>query len=114
MVEHVIIPINYIERKPGSEKYRIVGKGVTVEFLSFFIDDPEWPMERICEQFNLTPAEVHAAWSFYYDHQEEIDRRLAAESAQGEAGLTATREKREALKQRYFERTGKAWIEDTE
>jgi hypothetical protein len=29
-----IVPINYIERKPDSDKYRIVGKGVTVDFLS--------------------------------------------------------------------------------
>lgn len=26
----IIIPLNYIERKPESDKYRIVGKGVTV------------------------------------------------------------------------------------
>ncbi len=81
MAEHVIVPINYIERKPNSDKYRIVGKGVTVDFLSLFINDPEWPVERICENYNLTPAEVYAAWSFYYDHKAEIDRRLAEESA---------------------------------
>lgn len=41
MSNHTIIPINYIERKPNSEKYRIVGKGVTVKLLSRFVDDPE-------------------------------------------------------------------------
>jgi uncharacterized protein (DUF433 family) len=72
-----IMPINYIEKKPNSDKYRIVGKGVTVEFLSTFIDDPDWPMNRICDNYNLTPAEVYAAWSFYADHQVEIDQHLA-------------------------------------
>jgi len=33
-------------------------------------------MERICANYGVTPAEVHAAWSFYYDHREEIDQRL--------------------------------------
>jgi uncharacterized protein (DUF433 family) len=72
-----IIPINYIERKPDSDKYRIVGKGVTVEFLAGFIGDPAWPVERICANYGLTPAEVFAAWAFYYDHKAEIDAWLA-------------------------------------
>lgn len=70
----------YIERKPDSAKYRVTGKGVTVEFLSTFIDDPDWTVESICEGYDLTPAELHAAWSFYYDHKDEIDRRVAEES----------------------------------
>lgn len=41
-VSAMIIPIHYIECKPDSDKYRIRGKGVTVEFLAQFINDPEW------------------------------------------------------------------------
>jgi uncharacterized protein (DUF433 family) len=78
MTSPLIIPLNYIERKPESDYYRIVGKGITVEFLSRLIDDPEWTLDRICENYNLTPAEVHAAWAFYYAHQSEIDQRLEA------------------------------------
>lgn len=52
MSSPVIIPLNYIERKPNSDYYRIVGKGVTVEFLSRLIDDPAWTMERICENYS--------------------------------------------------------------
>jgi uncharacterized protein (DUF433 family) len=81
MTDQTIIPINYIERKPDSSKYRIAGKGVTVEFLVLFIDDPDWPVERICDNFGLTPAEVHAAWAFYYDHQAKIDQHLQAAQA---------------------------------
>lgn len=108
MTHSVIIPINYIERKPNSDKYRIVGKGVTVEFLSTLLNHPEWPVERICENYNLTPAEVHAAWAFYYDHQREIDERLEAEAAHHSAIDEETQVRRDALKQRYLERTGKA------
>ena len=42
-------------------------------------------MQRICENYNLTLAEVYAAWSFYTDHQAEVDQHLA----DGEARLEA-------------------------
>lgn len=66
----------YIERKPQSEHYRIVGKGITVEFVSRLITDPEWPVDRICDEYGLTPAEVHAAGLFYYEHKDEIDEHV--------------------------------------
>ncbi|GEM_PF-1119932 len=106
MTEHIIIPINYIERKPNSLKYRVINKGVTVEFLSTLIDDPKWPVERICEGYNLTPAEVHAAWAFYYDHKEEIDRRLAEETAQFDKYSADTEQQKKAMLKRYEERAG--------
>ncbi|MBZ0315165.1 MAG: DUF433 domain-containing protein [Anaerolineae bacterium] len=73
-----IVPINLIERKPDSNQYRIVGKGVTVEFLVDFIHDPNWTVEQIAAGWGLTPAEIYAAWAFYYEHKDEIDenRRL--------------------------------------
>ncbi|MBC8098302.1 MAG: DUF433 domain-containing protein [Armatimonadetes bacterium] len=73
------IPTNHIERKPNSRKYRVVDKGVTVEFLAVLINDPRWTVARICENYGLTPAEVYAAWSFYHDRQAEIDQTLADE-----------------------------------
>jgi uncharacterized protein (DUF433 family) len=100
LAEHVIVPINYIERKPNSDKYRIVGKGVTVDFLSLFINDPEWPVERICENYNLTPAEVYAAWSFYYDHKAEIDRRLAEESARSDTAKARDQGRQERVRRK--------------
>lgn len=56
MAEQVIIPITYIGRKPNSRQYRVVGKGVTVNYLAGLIDDPEWPLARICDEYDLTPA----------------------------------------------------------
>lgn len=103
--ETVIIPINYIERKPNSQKYRIVGKGITVEFLAGFINDSDWSVERICQHYNLTPAEVHAAWAFYYDHKVEIDEHIAAEAVND----SNTSNKKATLLHRYKERTGREY-----
>ncbi len=100
---NTIIPIQYIERKPNSEQYRIVGKGITVTFLACFIDDPEWTVERISEEYNLTPAEIYAVWSFYYDHKAEIDGLLERQ-AQRNAMIDSDEEKRQLpLYQRYLE-----------
>jgi uncharacterized protein (DUF433 family) len=94
MLKEYIIPINYIERKPDSDQYRIVDKGITVTFLASLLSNASWTLDRICQEYNLSPAEVHAAWSFYYDHQAEIDAHLQAsihavtdEEHQAKAGL---------------------------
>lgn len=108
-MEHVAIPINYIERKPNSRYYRVIGKGVTVEYLSCLIDDPEWPVERISENYDLTPAEIYAAWSFYYDHKDEIDGHIAEQNAYFEAHAEEDAARKAELLRRYEERTGKKW-----
>lgn len=101
--------INYIERKPDSDKYRIVGKGVTVDFLSLFINDPEWGIERIEAEYGVTPAEIHAAWSFYYDHQAEIDERM---KQLDEFELSAhDHVRREQMLRRYQAQTGRDFPE---
>ena len=33
-------------------------------------------IEEIEQQYRLTPSEIHAALSYYYDHQEEIDEEM--------------------------------------
>jgi len=70
------VPINHIVRKQSTGKPRVAGHGITVQFLSLFINDPNWTVEKICEHYGLTPAQVHAAWAFYYDHKEEIDHSI--------------------------------------
>lgn len=107
----VVIPINYIERKPDSQHYRIVGKGVTVGFLSRLIGDPQWPVDRICENYGLTPAEVHAAWAFYYDHQEEIDHLIETSADQHQEAAETDTERRKRVQERYREKTGRNYPE---
>jgi uncharacterized protein (DUF433 family) len=105
MTDSIIIPINYIERKPNSDYYRVVGKGITVEFLSRLVGDPAWSVERICQNYGLTPAELHAAWAFYYDHQQEIDQRLQIAAAQHETAAEADEARRQRVQSRYDSRT---------
>ena len=39
-----------------------------------------WSAEEIARQYPyLTPAEVHAAMTYYFDHREEIEDELVAE-----------------------------------
>ena len=33
-------------------------------------------IEWIVENFDLTPAQIHAALAYYYDHQAQIDREI--------------------------------------
>jgi uncharacterized protein (DUF433 family) len=35
--------------------------------------------EELAAEYQLTPAEVHAALVYYYDHKDEIERELADE-----------------------------------
>jgi uncharacterized protein (DUF433 family) len=94
-------PINHIEPKPHSDEYRVIGKGVTVEFLSRLIHDPQWPVERICANYDLTPAEIYAAWAFYYDHKDEIDARIEASAARFTAAFEQDSDRRERLRQQH-------------
>jgi uncharacterized protein (DUF433 family) len=39
-----------------------------------------WSPDEICRHYpHLTPAETHAAMTYYYDHQAEIDAEIRAE-----------------------------------
>jgi uncharacterized protein (DUF433 family) len=39
-----------------------------------------WSPDEMCRQHPyLTPAEAHAAMTYYFDHQEEIDAEIRAE-----------------------------------
>jgi uncharacterized protein (DUF433 family) len=39
-----------------------------------------WSVEEMCRQHSyLTLSEAHSAMSYYFDHQEEIDREICAE-----------------------------------
>ena len=45
-----------------------------------------WSVEEIALKYPyLTPAEVHSAMAYYFDHREEIDQELAAEHEEAEA-----------------------------
>ena len=49
-----------------------------------------WSPDEICRHYpHLTLAEAHAAMTYYYDHQEEIDAEIQAELAEVRATQAA-------------------------
>ena len=77
----------YIEITPGirSGKPRIAGRRITVADVAIMYLKMGQSLEEIAGKYQLSLAAVHAAMAFYYDHREEIDRRLEAEDAYVEA-----------------------------
>ena len=69
-----LIAIEHIEIKNGSP--RIAGKGVKVENIAILAVMHHWSVEKIAEELELTPAQIHAALSYYYDHRDEIDQSI--------------------------------------
>ena len=63
---------------------RIKDTGITVQDVA---EDYQsgWSAERIAEEFNLTPSQVHAALSYYFDHKTEIDHAIRETQTQVEA-----------------------------
>jgi len=78
MSDIVIYP--HLEIAPDTVDPNIAGRRLTVRFMSIFLNDPEWTVDRICEEYNLVPAQVYAAWTYYYDHKEAIDRIIAEDN----------------------------------
>ena len=104
-----LTPIKHIDFKANGKPI-LAGTRLSIEFLAAFVDDPEWSVERLCETYALTPGQVYAAWSFYYDHKEEIDRALSEKSPRPDE--EAHRAKIEAMKARYAEKHGTSLSED--
>jgi uncharacterized protein (DUF433 family) len=51
-----------------------------------------WSADEICRQYpHLKPAEVHAALTYYFDHQQEIDQEIADELREIESSASAPR-----------------------
>jgi hypothetical protein len=52
-----------------------------------------WTAEDILRQHDyLTPSEVHAALGYYFDHREQIDREIEAETAQARLDLKSNKD----------------------
>ena len=76
LADREIAPINYIALKPESKTPVIAGTGINVSLIGFLMEDPEWSVERIQEEYGLTPGQIYAAMSYFSDHREEIMQAL--------------------------------------
>jgi uncharacterized protein (DUF433 family) len=70
----VVAPINHIEIRDGEAV--IAGTRITVEDIAVMYVWNESPVDWIVENYSVTPAQVYAAVSYYYDHKEAIDRSV--------------------------------------
>ncbi len=91
-IEHIVSDPNKHRGKPY-----IAGKGITVQHVAT-LHNEGWTVEALVEEFDLTPGQVHAALSHYFDHKAEIDEaiRQAEELAQ-QSGRKFEDVKREIL-----------------
>jgi uncharacterized protein (DUF433 family) len=68
----------HIVATPGTlgGKARIAGRRISVEDIAIWHDRLGKDVDEICAEYDLSPAEVHAALAYYYDHQAEIDHHI--------------------------------------
>jgi uncharacterized protein (DUF433 family) len=72
----------HIEITPGiaGGKPRIAGRRITVQDIVIWHDRLGMSVDEIASEYDLTPADIHAALAYYFDHAAEIDRSLREES----------------------------------
>lgn len=76
-------PVRYIERRPGVQGGDpcIAGTRIPVWVLASMHKQGD-TVDDVLEAYpNLSAAQVHAAFSYYYDHREEIDGVIAVQNA---------------------------------
>lgn len=74
-VKHILREDGVLGGKPHIEGHRIAVHHVAWWYLQGV------SAETLAQEYGLSPAEVHAALVYYYDHKGEIDRELADELA---------------------------------
>ena len=77
----------HIEQTPGTRggRPRVAGTRITVDDLVIMHVHLGQSIEQIAGKFALSPASVHAAMAYYFDHKQEIDSLIAADDAYLEA-----------------------------
>jgi uncharacterized protein (DUF433 family) len=69
--------IEFIESSTGRHA-RIAGRGVKVRVIAVMVVYNHQSVDWIAENFDLTPAQIYAALSYYYDHKEQFDQEIEA------------------------------------
>jgi uncharacterized protein (DUF433 family) len=91
-----IIPIEYIAMTPdiSGGKPHIAGRRITVQNIAVLHVYNGWNVEQIADELELTPAQIHAALSYYHDHKAEIDQSIREADALAEKAGTSIDELR--------------------
>ncbi len=78
-----ILSINEIISDPNVRAGRpvIAGTGIRVmDIVAYHLYGDKLSAEQIAEDFQLSLAQVYAALSYYYSHQDEIDEQMQADA----------------------------------
>ena len=59
----------------------IDGTGITIDHIVREREAARWSVEEIAEAHDLSLAQVYAALAYYWDHKQELDRRMAEDEA---------------------------------
>lgn len=81
MIQHIEQTSNVAHGAP-----RISGTRIRVQDIVNWHLRVGWSIEQIVGEFELSPAQIHAALAYYYDHQAEIDGALDQDEAISEGG----------------------------
>lgn len=104
---------NYISKTPGFRRGEphITGRHISVELIADLYIRHSLSAEEIAHNQELTPAQVHAALAYYYDHADEIQAIWQAQERSGEKIAASHRQAEDEharleaqYKQRYPER----------
>src|ERR1051325_5334771 len=73
----------HIETTPGiaNGKPRIAGHRITVQNIAIWHERLGQSADEIATEYDLTLGDVYAALAYYFDHREEIDRRIVEDAA---------------------------------
>lgn len=77
----------HIEMTPGvaGGKPRIAGHRITVQNIVIWHERMGKSVDEISAEYDLSPAAIHAALAYYFDHRQTIDRSIAEDEAFVEA-----------------------------
>ena len=64
-----------------SGRVRLAGTRITVDDVALMHLRLGLSLEQIVGKYQLDPAAVHAAMAYYYDHKDELDRRIAEDES---------------------------------
>ena len=86
----------HIEMTPdrAGGKPRIRGRRITVQDIAIWHERLGKTADEIAAEYDLTLADVYAALAYYFDHREDIDRRMDEDQAFAQALRACTPSKR--------------------
>lgn len=87
----------------AGNKPRINGRRITVQNIAIWHEYQGYSVDEIADQHNLSLSAIYAALSYYFDHKQEIDASITADTAYADDLRQQTPS---LLAQKLYERVG--------